>query len=77
MSPEVRKGETETLRAQIEFLRNLYNYSILLEMMIKNMEDFDLFTNISQIEINIDYTKNKCSTNTFNELKDKIKGLVI
>lgn len=41
------------------------------------MEDFDLFTNISQIEINIDYTKNKCSTNTFNELKDKIKGLVI
>lgn len=45
--------------------------------MIKNMEDFDLFTNISQIEINIDYAKNKCSINTFNELKDKIKTLVI
>lgn len=77
MSPEVRKAETETLRSQIEFLRNLYNYSILLEIMIKNMEDFDLFTNVSQIEINIDYTKNKSSIGTFNELKDKIKALVI
>jgi hypothetical protein len=77
MSPELRKSETDTLKSQIEFLRNLYNYSVLLEIMIKNMDDYELFTNVSHIEINIDYGKNKCSIPTFNELKDKIKGLII
>ena len=46
-------------------------------MIIKNMEDYELFTNVSQIEVNVDYSKNKCSLATFNELKEKIKGLVI
>ena len=77
MTPELKKTENESNCGSIEFLRNLFNYSLLLDLMIRNMEDFELFTDNSKIEVNIDYARNKCSFNTFTELKDKIKQLVI